>query len=209
MSDNAITIFGRGKTFLKGGTRTPPTTYATDVALEGVHKRFADLDYGTTGTGARNRRSGGEVMCICVRNASGIALKPKFVVTWKSGYIGARVDGYCTTDYANVAGVVDEWLPSAGVATDDLFWIAVKGPSLVKTSLGADATNVITAGTWLAALTAATSQATTSGRVQMIASTSNVTNAVSAVLNRIGLAMSAKTTANTNADVLVELALVL
>jgi hypothetical protein len=107
-----------------------------------------------------------------------------------------------------VAGVVDEWLPSAGVVDDDLFWIVRKGPTLVLTDLAGGAANVITSGANLVALTAATSQATTAGRVQEYAFTTNVTALQSQVLNRLGKAMSAKTTANTNADLLVDLQLI-
>lgn len=200
--DNVSQIFARGQTY-NGPNKTLSATYATSVALEGVTKRFDDLDSATT-TGAKVPRSQKQVTCMCVRNTSGITLEAKRVVRWASGYRNKRVDGYCTTDHSEVAGVVDEFLTN-GVRNHDLFWIAVRGPSLVKTSLGADATNVIALDDKLTALTAATSQATTAGRVQAFAATSNLTNAISATQNLIGYAMSAKTTANTNADVLVDL----
>lgn len=206
-ADNVVNLPGRGKTYLKGPNRTPDAAGTTSLAIEGIRKTFKDLDY--SGVGIKAPRSGGEVVCTLVRNDSGITLLPKRAVSWKSGYIGKRVDGYCTLDYVNCAGIVDEWLNSTnGVADDDYFWIAQRGPSNCLTDLAGGATNVINAGDIIVALTAATSQATTAGRVQSFVATSNVTNAVSEAMNKLGRALSAKTTANTNASVLVYLELV-
>jgi hypothetical protein len=206
MADNVSGLPIRGRTYLSGPGRTPGSTYGASQILEGTTKIFKDVDQ--SGRGAKALRSDNDVYCTLVRNASGITLLPKRVVKWKSGQIGKQVDGYCAVDFEAVAGVVDEWLPSAGVVDDDLFWIVRKGPTLVLTDLAGGAANVITSGANLVALTAATSQATTAGRVQEYAFTTNVTALQSQVLNRLGKAMSAKTTANTNADLLVDLQLI-
>lgn len=205
MNDVVSGLPGLGKTLLTGPNRTAPTSsnYGTSKDLEGFTRTFEDRDP-SSGVGIKPLRSNRAKICRLVRNVSGIALLPKRIVTYAAGYIGKRVDGYCRLDFVRCAGVVDEWLPTAGAPTDDLFWITVKGPTLIKTSLGADATAVINEGDQLVALTAATSQATTAGRVQSFAATSNLTNAMSAAFNRFGTAMSAKTTANTNADVLAD-----
>jgi len=200
MADTVHGLPRRGSTFFAGSV--PSVTGATS-RLEGTKKDFADVEPVTSGPASA--RSGDTLTCRLVRNSSGIALAAKRVVKWKSGYINKRVDGYCSTDYEAVAGVVDDKIPSGGVADGDLFWLMQRGPGLVKTSLGADATNVISEGANLAALTSASSVSTTSGRVQAVAATSSVTNAISGLANRIGRALSAKTTGNTNADVLVDL----
>ena len=197
----------RGKTFLSGnGNRTITSSMKADV--EGTYKQFSDVDPTAT-AGARAKRSNRNVHCVLVRNMSGIALLPKRVVKWKSGQIGKQVDGYSCVTNEFAAGVVDEFLGSAGAPDADLFWITVAGPTLMLTDLAGGANNVISAGDILGALTAATSQATTAGRVGVVALTATSTattdgGAGSAYHNAFGRALSAKTTANTNADILVD-----
>jgi hypothetical protein len=178
-ADNVSALPKRGYTFY--GDKTPPTTYGQSVSVEGTFKTFNNETVSTSG-GVTTLRDNQKIECILVRNASTISLLPGRVVTWQANYHRRRVDGYARLDFTGaIAGVVDDQLPAAGAQAGDLFWVMVKGPALVKTSLGAD--------------------------VQSFAATSNVTNAVSAIFNRIGLALSAKTTSNTNANVSVDLML--
>ncbi len=197
----------RGKTLLDGNAnRTLTSTMAAD--REGSMMTFDDVDPTAT-TGAKTKRSNRTVTAMLVRNAAAAALLPKHVVKWKSGQRNRQVDGYtCVTNEA-AAGVVDEFLGSAGAAVNDLFWVVVSGPTLIKTPLEGDATNVINLDDLLGALTAATSGATTSGRVRVNALTATSTATTDGkfgdvLMNSFGRAMSAKTTANTNADVLVD-----
>ena len=197
----------RGKTLLAGNdNRTLTSTMAAD--REGSMLVFDDVDPTVT-TGAKTKRSNRTVTAMLVRNVAAAALLPKFIVKWKSGKRNLQVDGYtCITNEA-AAGVVDEFLGSAGVAVNDLFWIVVKGPTLIKTPLEGDGTNVINLDDILGALTAATSGATTAGRVGVVALTATSTGTTNgalgnALFNTFGRAMSAKTTANTNADVLCD-----
>lgn len=198
--------FGRGETFFNGGT----TDTTSGAQHEGKEWVFEDLQWTGT-TGAKPARTNRKVRCKVVRNVSGIALLPKRLCKYKttSGLYGAQVDGYCTLDAEDFAGVVDEWLPAAGVPANDLFWIVLEGPTLCLTDLAAAATNSYSAGTALISLTAATSQATTAGRVQPVnianATTDNDFNTLNQAMNRIGRAMSARTTNQTNSDVLVSL----
>lgn len=193
----------RGQTYL--GANTGRTITDTDAAsVEGATKLFDDFAPGQA-SGAKVRRSNRQTTCILVRNTSGIALLPKRIARWESGYRGKRVDGYTTATAAEAAGVIDEHLPASGVSDNDLFWLAVKGPSLVLTSLAGDAENVISIDDALVALTAATSQATTAGRVNQQDLTGATAPLANQVQYRLGHAMSAKTTANTNADLLVDL----
>lgn len=211
MPDNAVVLPNRGKTYLSGPNRTPDSTSTSSVAIAGIVKVFKDMNYTrTSGAQVNGYRSGGEVTCILVKNSSGISLLPKMAVTWKSGKRGLEVDGYAdfSPDRA-IAGLVDEFLPSTGVADKDYFWLVVKGPALALTGLVGDETNVISVDDWLINLTGASSVvSTTSGRVgpailPTAGLTTNITFAQSNNIYKFARAMSAKTTANTNADLLV------
>jgi hypothetical protein len=200
----------RGKTYLSGPNRTPDSTATQSKGIEGIVNVFKDVDYSITG-GVNQLRSVNDVTAILVRNASGVALLPKRLVTWKSANRGKQVDGYARLDWQDVAGVVDEWLPAAGVAANDYFWLVVKGPTLCTTAAAGSALNVISVDDNLVSLTAAAStHSTTAGRVQsfVTGATTNITAAYDQLLNTIGKAMSAKTTAQTNGDVLVYMKLI-
>ena len=190
-----------GKTY-HGGT---PDSFGRSSGLEGTEMVFKD-DV-RVGNQPRRSRSGRFRTARLVRNVSGFALQPKRLVSWKAGYRGLRVAGYVAVDNAEVAGVVDPDLPAAGVATDDLFWLFTRGPVVVKTPLAGAAGNVFDEGDVLCALTAVTTGATTAGRLGKVASASTAL-AASVEFNRIGRAISAATTANTNADLLVDLNIV-
>lgn len=205
MPDNAVVLPNRGKTYLSGPNRTPDATATSALAIEGIIKTFKDMNYTrTSGAQVNGYRSGGEVTCILVRNDSGQALLPGRVCIWKAGAVGKRVDGYTAADglansrLAIPAGIVDEFLPSTGVADDDYFWLVVKGPALVKKSLDA---NTLTQGENVVAITAADSLGTTSGRIKSFLQTSNTTEMANQAVNKIGIAMS--TSATTDANVLV------
>jgi hypothetical protein len=77
---------------------------------------------------------------------------------------------------------------------------------LIKTPHGGGAGNVFAEGDLLNALTAVTTGAVTSGRPAVLA-TAATTNTALAIVNKIGRVMSAMTTAQTNADMLVDLEL--
>lgn len=177
-----------GKTY-HGGT---PSSIGRSVTLEGTECLFQDgVDQPAK---PDTKRSGRTRLARLVRNTSGGALLPKRVVKWETGYRGTRVDGYTATTAAEAAGVVDDQLPAAGVADDDLFWIFRKGPTIVKTGITSE---VIADGDLLVAKTGA---GTASGRPLVgTAATSEH------VLNRIGKAMSAATAGNTDSDLLVDL----
>jgi hypothetical protein len=206
MSGNVTALFNRGFTYT-GGT---PDAIAQSSGSEGAICQFKD-EY-RSGSGVLVKRSNQLITAMCVRNVSGIALTPGRLVRWKALFRGKRVDGYTTTTTAEVAGVVDDALPSTGVANNDLFWLIRKGPCLVKTPLVADVSNVFTENDILIAMTAVTSQSTTAGRPitwALTATSTGTTDGTGAlyIINRIGRAMSAKTTANTNADLLCDLQL--
>lgn len=195
--------FPRGSTHYNGQT-IDTNDYGNSVSLEGVVHIFPNNDPSVTALSAR--RDGGTVTAICVRNVSGIALLPGRIPVWKSGYEGRRVDGYVTTEAAQAAGVVDDQLPSAGVPNGDLFWLIVKGKVLVKTGLtGASDALTISVGNKVVAATAATSQATTAGRMKVADFTGATAVLAGQINNAIGRALTARTTNNTDTNTLVEL----
>lgn len=191
-----------GETYFGGATISADDVTATKY-LEGKEWVSEDLDYSVQG--AKALRSGKLVRRRCVRNNSGIALLPKRLAQLEAtaGDYGGRVDGYADVT-SERAYPIDEFLPTAGVPDDDLFWIVVEGPATCLTDLAGGANNVLNVGEAVVALTAATSQATTAGRVRPIDLNVATTALGDAIRHTIGRALSAKTTANTNADVLVD-----
>lgn len=99
----------------------------------GARKVFRDEDP-KTGKILSNRT----VECIAVKNVSGGALLPGAVVKFKdaatsgqfSGGILGEVDGGAVAA-TTLMGIVDEYLPAAGVADKEVFWLVVRGPSTV------------------------------------------------------------------------------
>jgi len=211
MARNENPPVARGKTYFDGATISAQDVTDTNYLL-GKEWVFEDVDYSVSG--AKVLRSGRQVTCRLVRNVSGGALLPKRVVAYDTSAglrFGDSVDGYTTTTAEDYAGVVDEFLPAAGVPDDDIFWIVVEGPTLCLTDIEAAAGNVISVGDRLTALTAVTSGATTAGRVKVQGALSAATSGVvdftalfDEARNVIGRALSAKTTSNTDSSILVD-----
>ena len=109
-----------------------PLSYGTSVALEGTPYTFRHLARVTSSNGIRPILSGAERNCVLVRNTSGSVLLPGQVVTWQSGFRNRRVNAKASAASYNVAGVVDYYLPSSGVADKDLFWLFRTGPIEVR-----------------------------------------------------------------------------
>jgi hypothetical protein len=125
----------------------------------GCVKEFTDVNP-VNGQVRSNRRK----VCIAVRNTSGAALLPKRVVRLGGNgkALFGSADGYASTANEALCGVVDEFLPAAGVAANDVFWVTVDGPTEVAAALsGTD----IAVRSPLSVITAASSGATTAGRV--------------------------------------------
>jgi hypothetical protein len=173
--------FELGATWYGGGTID--TDNLGGVNLEG--KEYVFEDPNGTGHPVRVR---------VVRNSGTINIKPKRLTTFASSYYGRRVAGHAAISAA-YAFPVDPYLPAAGVPPNDLFYIIVSGPTLCKVT---DSGEAIAVGDIMVALTASTSGTADSGRV-----TSALTLAADEAMNRVGRAMSAVTTGQTGADILV------
>jgi hypothetical protein len=161
--------FGRGQT-LGITVKLYEAENGDGGTVVGTRKVFRD-ENPTTGAINSNRT----VECIAVKNTSGSALVPGAVAKFKDAAILTEVDGLATTSTA-LMGIVDEYLPSAGVADGEVFWLVVRGPSTVTktaTSVAAGAAYGLsaTAGSAAAQSTnpllgyAIATSATTSGRI--------------------------------------------
>ncbi|MBY0513843.1 MAG: hypothetical protein K2P78_08010 [Gemmataceae bacterium] len=135
-----------------------------------------------------------------VRNSTGAAVLPKRLAVLSA-------DGRSISRYARLANEkglpIDEQLPAAGCAANDICFVVVRGPALCLTDLanyGAD----IAAGDYLNAQTATTG-GTTAGRVKVRTLTSSVTAAVTEQDGVFGRAISAVSTNSTNNDILVDI----
>lgn len=204
--------FGRGQ--------TAGVTGATDADhLVGRDYWFPDVNWNAT-TLVKPLRSNRWVKVRAVRNSSGITLVPKrlamlashgiasttlFVGTAGTAATG-QVVGYCR-DHRVPSYPIDEFLPSAGVVANDIFYIVLQGPCIVKapsTAMTAD----VTAGDFVTALTGATSAITAgtttgAGWLNSYDSSTNATT-VASVLAILGRALSAMTSQGTTQDVLID-----
>lgn len=203
---SGLASFPLGQTYFNGTTPATSTDYGTTQSLEGTERTFENRNV----TDPITVRTGGNIECVLVRNVATIALLPSQAVTWKSGQEGKQVDGLVKLDAAEIAGIVDDRLPAAGVPVGDLFWLMRKGQVLALTSREADAQSSIAARAFLVARTAAASTSTTAGRLQL----SLVSRATSANLgsvyednirNSVGRAVSARASTQTSTTMLIDL----
>lgn len=141
MSERTQTL-ERGGTFY-GGT---PTDAAAHAGLLG--KKFIFNDHmPPSGSGIPTLRSGFHVTCMLVQNVSGAAILPKELCMLKND---GTIADFARVISKSVAGAqaagefcfpADEFLPAAGVADDDFFYIVVNGPAKMITDTGGD-TNI-------------------------------------------------------------------
>lgn len=103
--------------------------------LLGQEKWFPDVDYGATGV--KTELSGMPVLCRYVRNTTGGVLLPGEIVTRDAASAVAndllkhvvKNTGYIANTPTPIAGVVDEYVTTSGVADDEHFWMVVQGPT--------------------------------------------------------------------------------
>lgn len=203
MADKAQ-MMERGKTYYGSTAAADLAAIADNPNVEGMHRIFNNLDP----SNLVNKRDGGEVEMIAVRNVSTISLKPKRMVNWLPGKEGSQVDGYTATRWTRVAGVIDERLPAAGCRDDDICWIAIRGRHLVETASdgGADSAVAITVGDWLVALSeSSTLNSTLGGHPQTLLLASTAATQTLQLAHKFGIALTAKSTTQTAQDMLVDL----
>ncbi len=175
-------------------------------------------------TGGPNRqkgvKTGKSIKAVLLRNTSGLTLLGKRLgkMDRTAGYAMTKnVDGYGAALYDRNVVVIDPFLPSTGVADDDIFWGIIEGPVPILLPLvTADHAADIAVNDPLVAASGTTSGVTTSGRVTSIRfanATAGGTEAALSAFNNIysciGRAMSARTSQETTAgaDILVDVAI--
>lgn len=197
--------------FPRGTYEPTDGAYAELIGKEWV---FEDLDMAAgSGLGARPVRTEKKVVCRLVQNRSGAALLPKRLGRFKIDGTPAQalgvIDGY-TRLTAERGFPIDEFLPAAGVPNLGYFWVVVEGPAVVKLPTHQeDFAAAIAVGDRLVALTAVTSGATTSGRInkEVLTGSSQATDyafIVDQIANRVGRALSAAATTAGNGDLLID-----
>lgn len=152
---------------------------ADGTGVVGEVKVFPDVDP-RTGRVRSNRLK----TCIAVRNSSGVALLPKRAVAFSAGSYSA-VSGYARLTNDTVAGIVDEFLPTSGVAANDVFWVTVAGPTEVFVG------QTVAVGDIIAAVTAHTTNATDAAGTGGYGATVSVT--VAPQVGRLGRVVSGTT----------------
>jgi hypothetical protein len=165
-------------------------------------------------------QTGKPLGCVLLRNTSGgVLLGKRFgMLDLTAGFgMNHNVVGYSNTLARKGVVLIDPYLPSGGVAANDLFWGVFSGPALVLLPLvGSDHTADIAVNDPLVSATGTTSGATTSGRVTHVrftnataGETGSALNAFNMIYGCVGRAMSARTSQETTAgaDLLVDLAI--
>lgn len=172
--------------------------------LRGKTFTFEDINLNPSTPGAKPTRTGKYVTVMLVKNGSGFTILPKRLVVMSTvaGEYGI-VKGYARLTATGPCFPVDEYIPAAGVPDGSYFFVVVGGPALVLTGI-ADMSADVAVGDRVVALTAVTSGATTAGRIAPIDLTGATALLANQILNFIGQAMTARTTQNTNTDMLVD-----
>jgi hypothetical protein len=179
--------FGRGETYFNGSTKDPVFAdplhllgkeYVFEVNSEGINQQASPNPYDPSGRAVRVR---------VVQNKSGVNLKPGRLGHYKAtDPFETTVDGYTFALGDRPAGVIDEFLPPAGVIDGDLFYLVVGGPSKV-TQLGTNAAVLVSGDALVpAAGTSATND--DAGRVTKADYTGSAATLASNLQNRVGFA---------------------
>ena len=190
MSKDETPPFPRGGTLFAGSPTSGDVVSGGNFC--GKEWRFEDTTYNTNMY----------VTVRAVRNTASINLLPSRMCSFDPAYPMNAINGYTDVSYA--PGVVlDEFLPTAGVVPYDIAFVILEGPTLMLTALDGGADNVISFLDPIAAITAATTGATTAGRVATANTSGSTTSQRDSLLNVVGRALSAATTGNTNKLLLV------
>lgn len=188
--------FPRGQTFLNGDT-APSDDPTPGKNLEGMIVEFTDA----------NTRGGVPVVARIVRNNSGLTLVPPALVKYDTAWLNRRINGYNSVEAGPCVALDDQLSRTTGVPNNDLCYVILRGPVLVRTPAAGIAASQ---GDRLVGITAAASTSPDAGAadlqsVSLVAATSLTlsTALANSIQNSIGKAMSAMTSGQTNADFLI------
>lgn len=149
MSRGGNLPFPRGKTYYEGNIPLLPSgsvDLQAHIELEGKTFTIEDIDFSVS-SGAKPYRTGKYVTLMVVRNVNGSALLPKLIAKMKTDgsakEFAGQIMGYATT-VGELGYPIDEFLPAAGVANNDLFYVVIGGPA--KVTSAASGTTTLTPG---------------------------------------------------------------
>lgn len=194
-----------------GDTLTGKDSNGTLINNHWLGKVFTYHPRDKNATSVQGALTGRQLKIVALRNTLGAALQGKRLVLMSTagGYTSVEdVVGYSATHGAANVVAVDPYLSSSGCADDDIFWGILEGVTTLKTpTVGADFKGDIAVGSPLVASTGTTTGSTSEGRVCNVTlpGTTGATTALQQALNAVGTALSAKTTGNTDADILVSM----
>lgn len=162
--------------------------------------------------GGKDRFTGKPITAILLRNETGFTLLGKRLarLSRAAGYGQTQaVDGYCAVLADQSLVFVDGNLPSTGVPDDDIFWGIINGPTLALTPFEEGGVQkTVAAGDWLVGATGSTTGTSGVGRVAcagiLAGGSLAATDAYAQAANRLARALSARTTGETNSDILVD-----
>lgn len=195
--------------FELGETSKGTDTDGNIITPDWVGKIFVLSDNKVNDPRKSPRRTGRQLLGVPLLNNSGITLLGKRLARLKRG--GGfndleRVDGYAASLAEKGVVLIDEYLATAGVADKYYFWGILGGPATILTPMaGADFNGDIAIAGQLVAATGTTTGATTCGRISnvtMYGDTTGVSGAFNMAANLVAVALSARTTGETNADLL-------
>ena len=193
-----IQYLKRGDTLFPNDTQAQVTARVGNSTWEGRERTFKNEDSANPGS----FRDGSEVICRLVRNRSGIALKGKRPVVYVPGS-RTELDGYASVASESVAGIMDEFLPSAGLRDDDWGWITVKGQTLYTSQETSNGENSWAIDDFLVASAHGTTSGSTGGHLKNF-TLDGKTVSDTALLNKVGRAMVANTSSDTATDRLID-----
>lgn len=171
---------------------------------------MSDVKLSGNQRGQKALRSNTPVLGMVCRNVSGIALLGKRLGQRERDAtnifdFSGHVDGYANTLRGTGLIAIDEHLPSAGVADDDLFWGILYGHAILLTpNAGAEFPEDIAAHARLICATGAGTTTSLAGRIGSV-TLSTATQALETAL--IGWALTARTSNNTGSEVMVKMTL--
>lgn len=123
------------------GAAAVPATIAQALGREWDFQDINLLDTSTI-AGAKPLRSGHDVTCRLMKNNSGVVLPPKRIIYYDRDNPGLASGLAAIAQLGAPIGVVDEYIPAAGVPVNGIFWMVVKGRSLCVTSAAVSAVSI-------------------------------------------------------------------
>ena len=112
--------FGRGHTL-------GVADVAQGTSVTGTQKAFTDSDPRTSNAG--KFYSNRAVTCLALRNTTGSPALPGTTISFSLTDVLNSFD-----NSGDLQGIVDEYLPAAGCANNDVCWVVVSGPTALATA---------------------------------------------------------------------------